>query len=224
MLEVSSSLRYIGSVLTDVTAYSAFVDVYLAVYPAVVLFKLQLKLRKKIALAVALGIGCISGAIAILKTTKIPEGLGNPDMSWNSPELAIWTVIEGSTLIMACSIPVLSPLMGLIFKGKNPFRSSSRGEKRYYEENPQRRRTLEASTPRPLPPTPNAIDIDIEETMIGSDDSQEAIVPASKEQAEDSDGSSVRNFSRPRGMPTDRGILRTDEVKVSYDSDRTLNP
>jgi hypothetical protein len=40
-------------------ALSAFVDVYLAVYPAVVLFKLQLKLRKKLALVVALSIGCV---------------------------------------------------------------------------------------------------------------------------------------------------------------------
>lgn len=40
-------------------AFSAFVDVYLAVYPAVVLFKLQMKLRKKVALIVALGIGCV---------------------------------------------------------------------------------------------------------------------------------------------------------------------
>lgn len=41
------------------TALSAFVDVYLAIYPAVVLSRLQLKLRKKIALTVALGIGCV---------------------------------------------------------------------------------------------------------------------------------------------------------------------
>lgn len=186
------------------------------------LFKLQLKLRKKIALAVALGIGCVSGAIAIYKTTRIPNGLGSPDMSYDSPDLAIWTVIEGSTLIMACTIPVLSPLMELIFKRRNPFRSSTRGEKRYYEENPQYRRTLEASARSPQPPTPNPIDVEIEETMIGSDASQEAIIAAKMDQ-DDSDSSSTRNFSRPRAVPTDRGILRTDEVKVSFDSDRTLN-
>lgn len=185
------------------------------------LFKLQLKLRKKIALAIALGIGCVSGAIAIFKTTRIPSGLGSPDMSYDSPDLAIWTVIEGSTLIMACTIPVLSPLMELIFKRRNPFRSSTRGDKRYYEENPQQRRTLEASAPRGQPPTPNPIDIDMEETMIGSDDSQEAIVPP--KDSNDSDSSSTRNFSRPRAAPPERGILRTDEVKVSYESDRTLN-
>lgn len=39
--------------------YSAFVDFYLAIYPAIVLFRLQMKLRKKLALAVALGIGLV---------------------------------------------------------------------------------------------------------------------------------------------------------------------
>jgi hypothetical protein len=38
-------------------AFSAFVDLYLAVYPALVLFNLQLNMKKKIALSCALGIG-----------------------------------------------------------------------------------------------------------------------------------------------------------------------
>lgn len=38
-------------------AYSAFVDIYLAVYPTIVLYKLQLSLKKKLALCVALGVG-----------------------------------------------------------------------------------------------------------------------------------------------------------------------
>ena len=40
-------------------ALSAFVDLYLAVYPTVVLFKLQMKLRKKLALTAALSIGAM---------------------------------------------------------------------------------------------------------------------------------------------------------------------
>jgi hypothetical protein len=43
--------------LTGGIAYSAFVDVYLAVYPAHALWNLQIKLKKKIALICALGIG-----------------------------------------------------------------------------------------------------------------------------------------------------------------------
>jgi hypothetical protein len=45
--------------LTRLTAYSAFTDVYLAVYPSVILWNLQMKLVRKIALTAALGIGCV---------------------------------------------------------------------------------------------------------------------------------------------------------------------
>lgn len=38
-------------------AFSAVVDFYLALYPAIVLWSLQLHLKKKLALSVALGFG-----------------------------------------------------------------------------------------------------------------------------------------------------------------------
>ncbi|KAK1961221.1 integral membrane protein [Colletotrichum sublineola] len=53
-------------------AFSAFVDVYLAIYPAIVLFNLQMRLKKKLALSCALGIGTFSGVVAIYKTTRLP--------------------------------------------------------------------------------------------------------------------------------------------------------
>jgi hypothetical protein len=43
--------------MTLLTAFSAFVDLYLATYPAFILFHLQMSLRKKIALSAAMGLG-----------------------------------------------------------------------------------------------------------------------------------------------------------------------
>ncbi|KAK3903716.1 integral membrane protein [Staphylotrichum tortipilum] len=89
-----------------VTAYSAFVDFYLAVYPSVILFRIQMLLRKelapavprgisatwkKVALGVALGIGANSGVVAIYKATKVAS-LGSPDFSHDTADLVIWTV------------------------------------------------------------------------------------------------------------------------------------
>ncbi|KAK2029185.1 integral membrane protein [Colletotrichum zoysiae] len=92
--------------------FSAFVDVYLAVYPAIVLFKLQMRLKKKLALSCALGIGAISGIVAIYKTTRLPL-LASKDYSCkcfsrpffllstdtdtgdaidDTPDLMVWTV------------------------------------------------------------------------------------------------------------------------------------
>lgn len=38
-------------------AFSAIVDLYLAIYPAIVLYKLQINFKKKVVLSVALGLG-----------------------------------------------------------------------------------------------------------------------------------------------------------------------
>ena len=45
--------------IDNVPALSAFVDLYLAIYPALVLWKLQMSLRKKFALTAALGLGTV---------------------------------------------------------------------------------------------------------------------------------------------------------------------
>ncbi|KAK7948088.1 uncharacterized protein PG986_008974 [Apiospora aurea] len=110
---------------------SAFVDLYLAIYPSLVLFKLQMPIKKKLALCAALGIGSVSGMVAIYKSTRIPS-LGSSDFSYETSDLVIWTVIEGSTIIIASSIPVMQPLAEVVF-GRSIFGSSSSRARRYYD-------------------------------------------------------------------------------------------
>ncbi|KAK8085808.1 hypothetical protein PG997_007079 [Apiospora hydei] len=129
-------------------AASAFVDLYLAVYPSIVLYHLQMPLRQKTAFSVALGLGVLyapisstsdvsnmggsSGAAAIYKTTHIPA-LASPDFictsclpSFSYSSLILlgidanagllkWTVVESSSIVIASSIPVLQPLIRLLF-------------------------------------------------------------------------------------------------------------
>ncbi|KAF2197616.1 hypothetical protein GQ43DRAFT_380589 [Delitschia confertaspora ATCC 74209] len=102
---------------------SAFTDLYLAVYPSLVLWKLQMSLRKKLVLSISLGLGVVATVVAIYKTTRIP-GLASPDFSYDTCDLVIWTSIEGNTIIMATCIPVLRPLADLVF-GKKVFGSSA---------------------------------------------------------------------------------------------------
>ncbi|KAK7934897.1 hypothetical protein PG985_000392 [Apiospora marii] len=117
---------------------SAFVDFYLAIYPSVVLYHLQMRRRKKVALSIALGLGVLSGAVAVYKTTHLPA-LADPDFTWANADLQTWTVCvqqtllqfpifhsqlfltikltakhfraEGSTIVIASSIPILQPLL-----------------------------------------------------------------------------------------------------------------
>ncbi|RYP07953.1 hypothetical protein DL765_008974 [Monosporascus sp. GIB2] len=53
-------------------AFSAFVDLYLAVYPTIVLLKLQLSLRKKLALSTALGVGFVVEGSSIIIASCVP--------------------------------------------------------------------------------------------------------------------------------------------------------
>jgi hypothetical protein len=46
-----------GMLIARSIAYSAFVDIYFAIYPSIVLVKLQMPLGKKIGVCCALGIG-----------------------------------------------------------------------------------------------------------------------------------------------------------------------
>ncbi|KLP15110.1 Uncharacterized protein LW94_1955 [Fusarium fujikuroi] len=110
-------------------ALSAFTDLYLAVYPAAVLFHLQMNKRKKIALSFALGIGSIATIVAIYKCTRLPSLASKDFSSDETSDLVIWTVIEASTIIIACCIPVLQPLVDALL-GRRAF-GSSPGYKNY---------------------------------------------------------------------------------------------
>ncbi|KAH6884398.1 hypothetical protein B0T10DRAFT_564436 [Thelonectria olida] len=111
-------------------ALSAFTDLYLAVYPAVILWSLQMGIRKKIALSVALGVGSISTVVAIYKCTRLPS-LASMDFSYDTSDLTIWTVLEASTIIIASCIPTLQPFVEFLF-GRRALGSSGRsGYKNY---------------------------------------------------------------------------------------------
>ncbi|KAK7931029.1 hypothetical protein PG985_001741 [Apiospora marii] len=121
---------------------SAFVDLYLAVYPSIVLYGLQMPLRRKAAFSVALGLGILyvpaatlvraprvrskrmpryliamgdsSGAAGINKTMHVPA-LASPDFIYTNAGLLRWTVAESSSLVIASSMPVLQPLFQELF-------------------------------------------------------------------------------------------------------------
>ncbi|TLD18118.1 hypothetical protein PspLS_10440 [Pyricularia sp. CBS 133598] len=106
------------------SAFCAFADVYLSVYPAVVLAKLQMNIRKKIALGIALGLGSLSTIAVIYKMTKLPM-IASPDPTFDTVDLVIWTILEGSIIIIAACVPVLQPLVETVF-GKRVFYGSRR--------------------------------------------------------------------------------------------------
>ncbi|PYH79786.1 hypothetical protein BO82DRAFT_366433 [Aspergillus uvarum CBS 121591] len=104
---------------------SACVDLYLAVYPTVVLSSLQMTLKKKIALCAALGFGAIACAMAIVKCNQLPGLYDTTDSTYATADLVIWTSIESNVIIMASCIPTLGPLYEMI-RGRRSWSSYQR--------------------------------------------------------------------------------------------------
>ncbi|KAI1486420.1 hypothetical protein F5X96DRAFT_234564 [Biscogniauxia mediterranea] len=91
-------------------AYSALMDFVLAFLPWSVISKLQMKTSEKIGVSVALSMGVFAGATAIVRCTKLRVLTGH-DITHNVFDLAIWSVAEIATTIMAATIPVLRALI-----------------------------------------------------------------------------------------------------------------
>ncbi|KAJ5295815.1 hypothetical protein PENANT_c001G05068 [Penicillium antarcticum] len=108
-------------------ALSAFVDLYLAIYPTTVLLKLQMSLRKRTALCAALGLGAIASAMAIIKCTQLHELADKSDYTYGTADLVMWTNVEANIVVIASCIPTLQPLLEIIL-GKRGFGSYSQGK------------------------------------------------------------------------------------------------
>ncbi|KAK3949470.1 hypothetical protein QBC32DRAFT_36001 [Pseudoneurospora amorphoporcata] len=61
----------------------------------------------------ALGIGSVSAIVSIYKSARLPS-LAGTDFSWDTADLVIWSLIEGSTIIVASCIPLLQPLLDVL--------------------------------------------------------------------------------------------------------------
>ncbi|KAF5865530.1 hypothetical protein ETB97_003374 [Aspergillus alliaceus] len=109
---------------------SGFVDMFLAIYPSTVLFKLQMSLRKKIALSTVLGLGSIAAAIAVVKCVQLKGLADKSDPTYATVPLAVWTNVESNIVLLASCIPTLQPLLDIIL-GKRKLSSYSRSHPRH---------------------------------------------------------------------------------------------
>ncbi|KAH8691904.1 hypothetical protein BGW36DRAFT_400054 [Talaromyces proteolyticus] len=72
-------------------ALSAFLDLFLAVYPGVIMWKLQIAQRKKIGLITAFSLGACAAVVAVYKCTRIPGLADESDSTYSTADLVIWT-------------------------------------------------------------------------------------------------------------------------------------
>ncbi|KAI8179305.1 hypothetical protein KHU50_003050 [Colletotrichum sp. SAR 10_65] len=154
-------------------------------------------------------------------------------MSFGLPKLAVISLltrlmnpgsVEGSTIIIASSIPVMQPLLELILR-RNPF-SSGKGSKQtpqYYEhygsqsKSKSRGGGIELGQRKPKSKPKDDLGL----TIIESDDSQENILSpttGSNNQTSTSSGApTLTNNSDSSQHAADGKIIRTDCVSISYE-------
>ncbi|KAI4663737.1 uncharacterized protein J4E78_004155 [Alternaria triticimaculans] len=183
---------------------SAVVDLYLAIYPAVVLYGLQINLKKKIALSAALGLGSIAAAVAVYKSTRLPA-LASPDFSYDTADITIWTSIEGNSIIIGACIPTLQPLFDRIF-GRGIF-GSSRGEQGPSGYRSRSRSGVKLATigSKTLRSAKQHGKSGVSETTLGHDSQDSILSPV------------FRNGSEESKVEPNSGITRTQHLTVEYE-------
>ncbi|KAL3441959.1 hypothetical protein BJX65DRAFT_321756 [Aspergillus insuetus] len=170
-------------------AISGFVDRYLAVYPTIVLARLQITLKKKLALCAALRMGAVACAMAIFKCFQLPSLYNTSHLTCTFsilPEYYLPSTIESNIIIMASCIPTLGPLYQM-----------ARGKRSWNLH--QRKHTFSGQRDKDL------ITTNISTTKTGS---QESILRVDVQ----GKGPGLGVEQLPKG-----GIQRTDQVVVEYE-------
>ncbi|RYN92430.1 hypothetical protein AA0120_g4874 [Alternaria tenuissima] len=185
--------------------FSAIVDLYLAIYPAIVLYKLQVNFKKKVVLSVALGLGSIAAVVAVYKSTRLPA-LASADFSYDTADITVWTSIEGNAIIIGACIPTLQPLFDQLF-GHGLFSSLGGGRDRGgYKSNDRSGLKLATIGSKTLRSTKQHGKSGVSEGTLGHD-SQDSILGPNHRPGSD-ESQNVKQSS---------GITRTQHLVVEYE-------
>ncbi|KAH8650882.1 hypothetical protein BGZ60DRAFT_436753 [Tricladium varicosporioides] len=110
-------------------SYSAVMDFLLALFPWLLIWKLQMKTAEKVGVGIAMSLGVLAGITAIVKTSYIIDIGRWTDFTYSSTNLLIWAASETAVTIIAASIPFLRLVVKEVsHKSKNPTSSGFRLE------------------------------------------------------------------------------------------------
>ncbi|KAM0458534.1 hypothetical protein ACHAPV_005926 [Trichoderma viride] len=98
------------------SAFSAFLDLFFALYPVPFIMKLNMPLRNRIAVCFAFGLSALACAVSVYKLAIFEEffDMMATDRTYSVPYLDIFGVAEGALLIIGASLPTLGPLFRVI--------------------------------------------------------------------------------------------------------------
>ncbi|KAJ5663192.1 hypothetical protein N7507_003923 [Penicillium longicatenatum] len=92
-------------------AYSGCMDFILALFPWVILWKLQMKKREKFGIIIAMSMGVFASIAAFIKTSKLVNVAELTDFTYYCTPIILWASAETGLTIFAASIPALRILL-----------------------------------------------------------------------------------------------------------------
>ncbi|KAK4443032.1 hypothetical protein QBC34DRAFT_214792 [Podospora aff. communis PSN243] len=123
-----TSTAFITSMIQSVVSIAT--DWLIALFPIVIVRKLNMARRTKVVLVVLMGMGIFAGAAALLKLFHLRSLTTRSDITWDVVDLTCWSIVEQNVGIIAVSIPCIRPLFSRIFRiGSTP--SDPNGNKPY---------------------------------------------------------------------------------------------
>jgi len=188
-------------------AYSAAMDIILALLPWKVVLPLNMKTKEKIGVLVAMSMGLVAATTAIIKIVQIPRMKSGDICEWPDASkkggsiltcaddgvvLVVWGTAESAVTIMAASVPVLRSLLA--------------GNKNKYK------------APTPSPKGPKKMRFNPESFTMQS---QSTVVIESRRRSFDKERSYWKSESRSARtsldmQPQEGTILQISEVAVEY--------
>ncbi|EMR61661.1 putative integral membrane protein [Eutypa lata UCREL1] len=105
-VSILANLGYLSS------AYSAFLDIFFALYPIPFIMRLNMPLRKRVAISVALSLSVLACVVSIYKLAIFGQvfAILATDPTYPVPYLDILGLAEGFVLLTAASLPTLGPI------------------------------------------------------------------------------------------------------------------
>ncbi|KAJ5986390.1 hypothetical protein N7451_010755 [Penicillium sp. IBT 35674x] len=92
-------------------SYSGCMDLFLALLPWLIIWKLEMKKREKVGIALAMSMGIFAAVTCFIKTTKLVNVAMVQDFTYFCSSIAIWASAETGLTIFAASIPALRILI-----------------------------------------------------------------------------------------------------------------
>lgn len=113
-------------------SFSSFSDLVLALFPLIIIWKLQMRRAVKLGLGCAMSLGLLATGAAIVKTIQLQDLTARGDYTYQTVDLVIWFTTEMYTVIVAACVPTLRPLLPLLY-GQSPSRKSISGRRETYQ-------------------------------------------------------------------------------------------